>query len=80
EQAGCFGIVIECIPANIAKYITQNLDIPTIGMGAGSNTDGQILVLQDMRGMNTDFQPKFVKNYIDGSTLLSDAINTYVSV
>lgn len=78
EQAGCFGIVLECIPANIAKDITQNLDIPTIGIGAGSNTDGQILVLQDMLGMNTDFQPKFVKKYIDGSKLFSDAINTYV--
>ena len=78
EQSGCFGIVLECIPANIAKDITQNLDIPTIGIGAGTDTDGQILVLQDMLGMNTDFQPKFVKKYIDASEKFSSAINTYV--
>ncbi|MBK2025835.1 3-methyl-2-oxobutanoate hydroxymethyltransferase [Francisella philomiragia] len=78
EQAGCFGIVLECIPTNIAKNITQILDIPTIGIGAGSDTDGQILVLQDMLGMNTDFQPKFVKKYISASEIFSEAINTYV--
>ncbi|MFV9924702.1 MAG: 3-methyl-2-oxobutanoate hydroxymethyltransferase [Francisella endosymbiont of Hyalomma scupense] len=78
EQAGCFALVLECIPAKIAKQITQSLEIPTIGIGAGVDTDGQILVLQDMLGMNTGFQPKFVKKYVDASKLFSDAINTYV--
>lgn len=78
EEAGCFSIVLECIPTKVAKKITQTLNIPTIGIGASSNTDGQVIVLQDMLGMNNDFQPKFVKKYIDASQAFNKAINSYV--
>lgn len=78
QEAGCFAIVLECIPDKVAKQITQSLDIPVIGIGAGPNTDGQVLVLQDMLGMNNDFQPKFVKKFADTSQSFSEAINTYV--
>ncbi|API87197.1 3-methyl-2-oxobutanoate hydroxymethyltransferase [Francisella uliginis] len=78
EEAGCFSIVLECIPAKVAKKITQALNIPTIGIGAGSDTDGQVIVLQDMLGMNNDFQPKFVKKYMDASQAFNKAINSYV--
>ncbi|ASG67836.1 3-methyl-2-oxobutanoate hydroxymethyltransferase [Francisella halioticida] len=77
QEAGCFAIVLECIPDKVAKQITLSLNIPTIGIGAGSSTDGQVIVLQDMLGMNMDFQPKFVKKYADLSQLLLKAINTY---
>ncbi|WP_150466954.1 3-methyl-2-oxobutanoate hydroxymethyltransferase [Francisella sp. SYW-9] len=78
EEAGCFSIVLECIPTKVAKKITQALNIPTIGIGAGSNTDGQVIVLQDMLGMNNDFQPKFVKKFVDASQSFSKTINNYV--
>ncbi|MED7788637.1 3-methyl-2-oxobutanoate hydroxymethyltransferase [Francisella sp. 19X1-34] len=78
QEAGCFAIVLECIPNKVAKQITESLYIPVIGIGAGPNTDGQVLVLQDMLGMNNDFQPKFVKKFIDASQSFSKAINSYV--
>lgn len=77
EQAGCFAVVIECVPQDLAKTITNSLDIPTIGIGAGSHTDGQVLVWHDMLGLQTNFNPKFVKKYTQGQTILLDAINTY---
>lgn len=62
EKAGCFSIVLECVPTDVAERITKELTIATIGIGAGNKTDGQVLVLQDLLGLNMDFLPKFVKN------------------
>ena len=63
EKIGCFSIVLECVPEKLAKIISEQLTIPTIGIGAGSGCDGQVLVIQDMLGMYTDMLPKFVKRY-----------------
>ncbi len=79
ENAGCFSLVLECVPAILAKQISMALHIPTIGIGAGTDTDGQVLVLQDMLGMNPDFHPKFLKKYLNGSELIISALNTYVT-
>ena len=78
EQAGCFALVIECVPQHVAKTITKALTIPTIGIGAGSETDGQVLVWHDMLGLQTSFKPKFVKKYAHGKDLFVEAINNYV--
>lgn len=78
EQAGCFSLVIECVPQQVAKTITKALNIPTIGIGAGSDTDGQVLVWHDMLGLQTSFNPKFVKKYAHGKDLFIDALNSYV--
>jgi len=77
EDAGCFALVLECVPRTLAAQITRRLGIPTIGIGAGSETDGQVLVLQDMLGLNPDFKPKFLRHYADGYWLLSDAVNRF---
>ena len=77
ENAGCFAIVLECIPAPLAARITHSLRIPTIGVGAGQETSGQVLVLQDMLGMNDQFMPKFLKTYLKGFELIRDAVNEY---
>ncbi|MBC7420842.1 MAG: 3-methyl-2-oxobutanoate hydroxymethyltransferase [Bdellovibrio sp.] len=79
QEAGCFSLVLECIPAVLSKKITEQLTIPTIGIGAGPDTDGQILVLQDMLGMNKGFSPKFLKKYLSGADLITEALNSYVS-
>jgi 3-methyl-2-oxobutanoate hydroxymethyltransferase len=78
EAAGCFSIVLECVPSALAREITQQLHIPTIGIGAGPDTDGQILVWQDLLGLNTEFTPKFVRQYLRGADLFKEAINQYV--
>ena len=77
EKAGCFGLVLECVPAELAKKITEQLSIPTIGIGAGIYTDGQVLVLQDMLGMNPEFSPKFLKKYSDSYQDQLQALNQY---
>ncbi|KTD14621.1 3-methyl-2-oxobutanoate hydroxymethyltransferase [Legionella gratiana] len=77
EKAGCFALVIECVPKLLAQTITQSLSIPTIGIGAGSDTDGQVLVWHDMLGLQTDFNPKFVKRYIQGKEIVLNALNAY---
>ncbi|MCW8408687.1 3-methyl-2-oxobutanoate hydroxymethyltransferase [Legionella sp. PATHC035] len=77
EAAGCFALVIECVPQKLAQTITQSLAIPTIGIGAGSDTDGQVLVWHDMLGLQTDFNPKFVKRFIQGKDILLNALNAY---
>lgn len=77
EKAGCFALVIECVPQQVAKEITAALNIPTIGIGAGSYTDGQVLVWHDLLGLQTDFNPKFVKRYAQGKEFLLDGINAY---
>lgn len=77
EEAGCFAIVLECVPADLAARITAALGIATIGIGAGFGTDGQVLVFQDLLGLNTEFRPKFVKKYIDGAEMIAGAVETY---
>lgn len=77
EKAGCFALVIECVPQTLAKAITESLSIPTIGIGAGSDTDGQVLVWHDMLGLQTDFNPKFVKRYVQGKEIVLNALNDY---
>ncbi len=77
EKLGCFAVVLECVPAKVAEYVTQNLKIPTIGIGAGNACDGQVLVFQDMMGFNHDFKPKFVRRYLQGFELLQSALNEF---
>lgn len=77
EQAGCFSVVLECVPSTLAKDISTSLHIPTIGIGAGVDCDGQVLVLHDMLGLNNQFQPKFLKKYLSGFELIKSAINQY---
>lgn len=78
QSAGVFALVLEGIPMELAAEITQALDIPTIGIGAGAHCDGQILVTQDMLGMNLDFAPKFVKQYAEMGTLIRSAVQDYI--
>ena len=77
EQAGCFALVLECMPDDLASKITQDLNIPTIGIGAGLNTDGQVLVLHDLLGLQTKVKPKFLKRYLNGEKLFTDSINEF---
>src|SRR6266852_7113785 len=67
EELGAFAVVLECVPANLAQQITQTLQIPTIGIGAGGGCEGQILVLQDLLGMNMNFHTKFARPFLDGA-------------
>lgn len=78
QDAGCFAIVLELIPASLSKKITETLNIPTIGIGAGIHTSGQILVLHDLLGLNNDFKPKFLRQYLNGSALITEGLNKYV--
>src|SRR5713101_1600266 len=74
EELGAFAIVLECVPSNLAQEITTDLRIPTIGIGAGAGCDGQILVLQDLLGMNMDFHPKFARPFLDGARSVLEAL------
>ncbi len=78
EKAGVFAIVLECVPAALARKITEAVDIPTIGIGAGAGCDGQILVYQDMLGMFSDYAPKFVKRYADIGSRMKEAFSDYI--
>ena len=78
EQLGCFAIVLEKIPAALTSRVCSELHIPLIGIGAGA-ADGQVLVLQDMLGMNVGFKPKFVRHYADLHAVITDAVGQYVS-
>lgn len=78
ESLGCFAIVLEKIPADLAERVTSELVIPTIGIGAGGGCDGQILVMQDMLGINKGFSPRFLRRYADLSTVINDAVAHYV--
>ena len=78
EKAGAFAVVLECVPAKLAKIISEKLTIPTIGIGAGANCDGQILVYQDMLGMYSDFTPKFVKKYEEIGKKMDAAFKKYI--
>ena len=79
ESLGCFGMVLECIPSELAKTITDSVSISTICIGAGPDTDGQVLVLQDMLGMNNEIKPKFVRHYLNGNELIQKAVNSFHS-
>ncbi|MBB6623810.1 3-methyl-2-oxobutanoate hydroxymethyltransferase [Clostridium gasigenes] len=78
EKAGAFAVVLECVPAKLADIITKEINIPTIGIGAGVNCDGQILVYQDMLGMFNDFTPKFVKKYANVGEIMNMAFRKYI--
>ena len=77
EKAGAFAIVVEGVMSQAAERITQAVSIPVIGIGAGNVTDGQVLVWSDMLGFFEDFKPKFVRHYLDGATLVKEAVNQY---
>ena len=77
QQAGAFGLLIECIPSDISEKITQSLDIPTIGIGAGPQCDGQVLVINDLLGMPSEYTPKFVKAYADVKTQIEQGVGQY---
>ncbi|WP_421946282.1 3-methyl-2-oxobutanoate hydroxymethyltransferase [Pedobacter sp.] len=79
EELGVFGILLEKIPASLAAQISAKISIPTIGIGAGSATDGQVLVIQDVMGMNKDFSPKFLRRYADLHTIMTGATQSYIS-
>lgn len=79
QEAGCFAIVLEKIPAMLAKEVTERIDIPTIGIGAGKYCDGQVLVMHDMLGINTEFKPRFLRQYLNLFELATDAVSKYVS-
>lgn len=77
EEIGCFAIVLECVPEKLARLVSDQLNVPTIGIGAGAGCDGQVLVIQDLLGMNKDFVPKFVKTYADLSGVIGSAVRAY---
>jgi len=79
EEAGCFAIVLEKIPAHLAKQVSESISIPTIGIGAGAECDGQVLVLHDMLGITTDFSPRFLRRYLDLETQITNAVQQYCS-
>jgi len=78
EEAGAFAVVLEKIPAGLAERVTASLSIPTIGIGAGPSCDGQVLVINDMLGFNTEFHPRFVRRYANLDTTVYDAVSSYV--
>lgn len=78
EKAGCFAIVLEKIPSDLASTVSEQLDIPIIGIGAGNGCDGQVLVVNDMIGMTKDFKPKFLRQYINMYEQISGAVQSYV--
>ncbi|MDS0528132.1 3-methyl-2-oxobutanoate hydroxymethyltransferase [Clostridium sp. SHJSY1] len=78
EAAGAFAVVLECVPAKLSKFISSQLSIPTIGIGAGVHCDGQILVYQDMLGLFSDFTPKFVKKFSNVGDVMRDAFKSYI--
>ncbi|MDE6778866.1 MAG: 3-methyl-2-oxobutanoate hydroxymethyltransferase, partial [Alistipes sp.] len=79
EQAGCFAAVLEKIPATLAARVSQELTMPTIGIGAGNGCDGQVLVIHDMLGINKGFSPRFLRRYADLHTVMTDAVGQYIA-
>ena len=79
QESGCFAIVLEKIPANLAKMVSDRLDIPTIGIGAGPHCDGQVLVLHDMLGITKDFSPRFLRRYADLGDAVDNAVKQYIT-
>ncbi|MFL5811204.1 MAG: 3-methyl-2-oxobutanoate hydroxymethyltransferase [Flavisolibacter sp.] len=78
EEAGCFALVLEKIPAVLAKEVSKSLEIPTIGIGAGPHCDGQVLVMHDMLGINTEFKPRFLRQYLDLHQQITKAVQQYI--
>jgi 3-methyl-2-oxobutanoate hydroxymethyltransferase len=79
QDAGCFAIVLEKIPAALAKVVSESLHIPTIGIGAGGQCDGQVLVMHDMLGINTEFKPRFLRQYLNLNEQITKAVQQYIS-
>ena len=77
EKVGCFSIVLEKVPAKLAEKISKKISIPVIGIGAGRNVDGQVLVIHDMLGMSKEFNPRFLRRYSDLNQIISDAVSKY---
>ena len=77
EELGCFGLVLEKIPAALAKQVAASISIPVIGIGAGNAVDGQVLVLHDMLGMSKEFSPRFLRRYADLHTTITQAVSDY---
>lgn len=78
QNAGCFGIVLEKIPAGLAKQVTESLSIPTIGIGAGAACDGQVLVMHDLLGLTKDFKPRFIRRYLELHETIGTAVQSYI--
>jgi 3-methyl-2-oxobutanoate hydroxymethyltransferase len=78
QEVGCFGVVLEKIPAALTKKVSESLTIPTIGIGAGPDADGQILVLHDLLGITKEFKPRFLRRYADLNGIMTEAITNYV--
>lgn len=78
EAKGCFAVVLECIPSEVAKIISEHLTIPTIGIGAGVHCDGQVLVINDLLGLDSRFHPKFAKQYADLASAIDKAVRQYI--
>lgn len=78
QEAGCFAIVLEKIPAQLAKEVSKQLTIPTIGIGAGNGCDGQVLVMHDMLGINTEFKPRFLRTYLNMYEQITGAVQNYI--
>jgi 3-methyl-2-oxobutanoate hydroxymethyltransferase len=79
QDAGVFSLVLEMVPSSLAKQVTEKLSVPTIGIGAGPHTDGQVLVLHDLLGMSKDFEPKFLRKYMNGFDLIKEALNRFTA-
>ena len=78
-ETGCFAVVLEKVPAALAKQVTEEISVPTIGIGAGNHCDGQILVVADMLGMTQGFSPRFLRRYADLNSVMTDAVGQYVT-
>src|ERR1044071_5051981 len=78
EEVGCFGMVLEKIPAQLAKEVSESIKIPTIGIGAGKHCDGQVLVMHDLLGINTEFKPRFLRRYLNLHDLIVEAVQHYI--
>lgn len=79
EEIGCFALVLEKIPAELATRVAKEISIPVIGIGAGGGVDGQVLVMHDMLGINKGFSPRFLRRYADLATIMTDAVKNYIS-
>lgn len=79
QEIGCFALVLEKIPAELAKRVAEELTIPVIGIGAGSGVDGQVLVMHDMLGINKDFSPRFLRRYANLHDIIIDAVGNYIN-
>ena len=78
EQAGCFAMVLEKIPASLAREVSETVNVPTIGIGAGRHCDGQVLVMHDMLGINTEFKPRFLRQYLNLHEQVTGAVQQYI--